>query len=256
MTSAMHKFFSSLILIAASVAHAQTDDGLVLRLSRLAPEANPSVISLGVRAAHCAASHESEHARTVAIIDYSKPSTEVRMWVFDLASEKLLYAERVSHGQGSGDNFMTRYSNRSGSHQTSIGLFRTGDEYHGKNGYSMRLHGLDSGYNDKAYERAIVVHGAPYVSDSAVKQLGRLGRSWGCPAVRLEVANKLIDDLKGGNYLFAYYPDEKWLAESPWFDCESSEDARRTVHSGLLVPVDEAIAGEPAENAAIMRPSS
>lgn len=252
----MRKTLASLILFVAGLANAQGNDGLILRMSQLAPEADPSVIALGLRAASCAAVHHDESARTVAIIDYSKPSTAVRMWVFDLASEKLLYAERVSHGQGSGDNFMTRYSNSSGSHQTSIGLFRTGDDYHGRNGYSMRLHGLDSGYNDKAYERAIVVHGAAYVSDSTIRQLGRLGRSWGCPAVRLEVANQLIDDLKGGNYLFAYYPDEKWLAESPWFDCESPDAASRTVHAGRNAPVESSLSGEPDAQPASARPRS
>lgn len=252
----MRKSLASLILLAATAANAQTDDGLILRLSQLAPMADPSVIALGVRAAHCAATRESEEARTIAVIDYSKPSTDVRMWVFDLREEKLLYAERVSHGQGSGDNLMTRYSNDSGSHQTSIGLFRTGDEYLGRNGYSMRLYGLDSGFNDKAFERAIVVHGAPYVSDSTVNQLGRLGRSWGCPAVRLEIANQLIDDLKGGNYLFAYYPDKKWLAQSPWFECESGDAANRTVRSGQQPPVDAGLPGESGTHLASVRPNS
>lgn len=152
--------------------------------------------------------------RLLTVIDYSKASTQPRLWVLDLDRERLLFEELVAHGQGSGDNFATRFSNREGSHQTSIGLFRTADTYVGANGYSMRLDGLEAGVNDRARERAIVMHGAPYVSTDSVKALGRLGRSHGCPALRPAIARTVIDTIKDGSLVFAYYPDQRWLSGS------------------------------------------
>ena len=148
-------------------------------------------------------------------------STATRLWVFDLATRRLLYAEQVAHGKYSGDNYTRSFSNEPGSLQTSIGLFRTSETYQGSNGYSLRLDGLEPGFNDRARERAIVMHGAPYVSDDSVQKLGRLGRSWGCPAVRASVARPLIDDLKDGQYVFAYYPDAEWLQRSALLSCQT-----------------------------------
>jgi hypothetical protein len=148
------------------------------------------------------------------VIDYSKPSTAKRLWVFDLRSRALLYEELVAHGRGSGDDFATAFSNDPQSHQSSLGLFETAETYSGKNGYSLRLKGLDPGFNDKALARAIVIHGAPYVSQEFARSRGRLGRSWGCPALREPVAHEIIDRIKGNGLLFAYYPDRKWLRSS------------------------------------------
>jgi L,D-transpeptidase catalytic domain len=173
------------------------------------------VFDLALGAAHCAVQSGAVAApSTLTVIDYSKPSAEKRLWVFDLQSHALLYEELVAHGKGSGDNFARAFSNNPESHQSSLGLFETRDTYSGKNGYSLRLKGLDAGFNDRALERAIVMHGAPYVSEQAVKSLGRLGRSWGCPALRLAVAHEVIDRIRGNGLLFAYYPDQKWLASS------------------------------------------
>jgi hypothetical protein len=178
------------------------------------------VFALALGAARCAtASGEVSAPSTLTIIDYSKPSTEPRMWVLDLATRSLLYEELVSHGQGSGDNYATKFSNTPDSHQTSIGLFVTQDTYVGRNGYSLRLNGLDRGFNDRARERAIVMHGAPYVNKAITKSLGRLGRSHGCPAVRDGVAREIIDTVKGGNLVFSYYPDQKWLNSSKYLKC-------------------------------------
>jgi hypothetical protein len=152
------------------------------------------------------------------------------MWVFDLASQKLMYDEYVAHGQGTGDNYARNFSNKDGSHQTSLGLFTTGETYVGGNGYSMRMDGLERGTNDNARARAIVVHGAPYVNPALAKTQGRLGRSWGCPALRPEVAREVIDNLKNGQMLFAYYPDKDWLAKSPFLNCDTGD--RRVASAG------------------------
>jgi hypothetical protein len=175
------------------------------------------VFEMALGAASCAVRSGAVGApETLTVIDYSKPSTERRLWVFDLKARELVYEELVAHGQGSGANMATQFSNENESHQTSLGLFVTKDTYVGKNGYSLRLDGLDRGVNDRARERAIVMHGAPYVSEAFVKSNGRLGRSWGCPAISDGVARKMIDRVKGGGLVFAYYPDAEWIKASKY----------------------------------------
>jgi hypothetical protein len=182
---------------------------------------DPHVFDLALGAARCAIrSGAIADPSTLTIIDYSKPSTAKRLWVYDLRSHELLYEELVAHGQGSGDNLPTVFSNTPDTHASSLGLFRTEDTYVGKNGYSLRLTGLDEGFNHRARERAIVMHGAPYVSEDFVKANGRLGRSWGCPALREGVAREVIDRVRGSGILFAYYPDQNWLESSKYLgDC-------------------------------------
>ena len=182
------------------------------------------VFQLALSAAACAVrSGDVTDLETLTVIDYSRPSTAKRLWVFDLRERSLLYEELVAHGSGSGMDMATAFSNEPESHQSSLGLFRTDSSYVGRNGYSLRLHGLEEGFNDMAYERAIVMHGAPYVSEDAIKQQGRLGRSWGCPALRAGVAREVIDTVKGHGLVFAYYPDAKWLKSSKYLgDCSIS----------------------------------
>jgi L,D-transpeptidase catalytic domain len=175
------------------------------------------VFGMALSAASCAVrTGDVAPPRTLTVIDYSKPSTEKRLWVFDLETRTLLYQELVAHGQGSGDAVANKFSNEPDTHRTSLGLFVTEGAYVGKNGYSLRLDGLDKGVNDRALERAIVMHGAPYVSDQFIKAYGRLGRSWGCPALRSDVAREVIDRVKDGGLVFAYYPDQDWLKSSKY----------------------------------------
>ena len=176
-----------------------------------------AVLKLALKASRCATvSGDVEDPATLTIIDYSRPSVEPRLWVLDLATRELLYEELVAHGQGSGGNLPTKFSNAADSHQTSLGLFVTDTTYVGRNGYSLRLDGLDRGFNNRARERAIVMHGAPYVNTSITRSLGRLGRSHGCPAVRDAVARELIDRVKSGSLVFSYYPDAEWLKTSKY----------------------------------------
>lgn len=195
---------------------------LASTLTRLAPQANREVLTLAANALTCA----DPDADRLAVIDYSLPSSEPRLWVFDLAHEALLFEELVSHGRGSGNALASRFSNTPESHQSSLGLFRTMNTYYGRNGYSLRLEGLETGVNHLAYDRAIVMHGADYVSESFIEQTGRLGRSLGCPAVRQEVSYPLIDSLKEEQYLFAYYPDPEWLEGSAYLDCHRDQEQR------------------------------
>lgn len=198
----------TLAVLVSPVATAQAS-----ALAVAGPDAR--VFELALAAAHCAVrAGMVDSPTTLTVIDYSRPSTEERLWVFDYASKELLYRELVAHGQGSGDNFARSFSNLAETHQSSLGLFVTSDTYTGRNGYSLRLDGLEPGFNDRARERAIVMHGAPYVSGELAKAQGRLGRSWGCPALREAVARRIIDRVKGGGLLFVYYPDSEWLAQS------------------------------------------
>jgi hypothetical protein len=173
------------------------------------------VLTLALGAATCARETGAvDNPRLLTVIDYSRPSTEPRLWVLDLDKAKVLFEELVAHGRGSGNNYATQFSNADGSHQSSLGLFRTADTYVGSNGYSLRLDGLEPGVNDRARDRAIVMHGAPYVNESMASTLGRLGRSWGCPALRTAIAKTVIDTIKEGSLVFAYYPDKRWLQTS------------------------------------------
>ncbi len=166
------------------------------------------VFDLALNAATCAVrTGKVSNPKTLTVIDYSRPSSQQRLWVIDLASHELLYEELVAHGQGSGGATATMFSNQPDTHRTSLGLFKTDDTYVGRNGYSLRLDGLDEGINDKARERAIVMHGAPYVSHAFVRANGRLGRSHGCPAIRSDIAREMIDRVKGGGLVFAYHRD-------------------------------------------------
>jgi len=187
--------------------------------SDIVSEVGQRPFELALDATRCAASTGVvKNPATLTVIDYSRPSTEPRMWVVDLASRTILYEELVAHGQGSGGNLATRFSNEPDSHQSSLGLFVTGGTYVGKNGYSLRMTGLEPGFNDRALERAIVIHGAPYVNGAISQSLGRLGRSFGCPAVREPVARALIDRVKDGSVVFAYYPDRDWLSGSKFLN--------------------------------------
>jgi len=210
---------------------------LAQTLARAAPTADPAVLNLALQATSCAAQSGEPMPKHLAVIDYSRPSTEPRLWVFDLNAGTLIYQELVAHGRNSGDNLATTFANEASSLQSSLGLYETLDTYAGDNGYSLRLKGLEPGFNDHAMDRAVVMHGAPYVDAKLIKANGRIGRSWGCPAVRPAIARTLIDELKGGQYVFAYYPDPKWLASSPYLNCDPGASAPATpvasVHSTL-----------------------
>lgn len=207
---------------------------LLERLARAAPGLDRKVLALATRAVTCTRRQPGAEPppSTLSVIDFSRPSTEPRLWVFDLASHALLFEELVAHGRNTGENLATRFSNRSGSNMSSLGTFRTAESYVGANGYSLRLDGLEPGINDLARDRAIVIHGAPYVGPEIARAQGRLGRSLGCPAVRPAIARQLIDRIRGGSVVFAYYPDDDWLQRSRLLD----GDCGAARHAGTQAP--------------------
>jgi hypothetical protein len=151
----------------------------------------------------------------LTVIDYTKPSSEKRLWVFDVKRGRTLFNTWVSHGKNSGALNAKSFSNNPGSLKSSIGVFVTDTQpYQGDHGYSLRLHGLEHGVNDNAYRRDIVIHGAWYVNNDVIRRYGAAGRSFGCPAVSDEVVKSIIDTIKQNTLIFAYYPDRSWLSHS------------------------------------------
>ena len=150
----------------------------------------------------------------LSICDFSQPSTSKRMYVIDVLHRRLLYRTYVAHGQNSGDEYATSFSNEMDSYKSSLGFYVTQWTYMGRNGLSLRLNGVDSGYNDMAAKRRIVLHGSSYVSDKYMREFGTLGTSLGCPAIPSAVSGRIIRLVKGGSCLFIYHPTAQYLDNS------------------------------------------
>lgn len=188
-----------------SPAHADT---VAQRFAHNAPDIPFGTLTAALRSVQRAVSREEPAPDYLAVVDFSLPSTTKRFWLFDYPSQRLLLQDWVAHGRGSGEQMAVRFSNESGSKASSLGLYRCADPYVGQHGYSMRLIGLDPGVNDRAADRAIVLHGADYVSPEFIARHGRLGRSWGCPALSVEGARTAITYMERGRaLLFVYYPE-------------------------------------------------
>lgn len=163
----------------------------------------------------------------ITVVDFSLPSTEKRMWVIDLENNKVLFHNLVAHGQGTGGNMAEKFSNIHESHQSSIGFFLTSELYTGKHGLSLRLDGLEEDFNDNARDRAIVMHGADYVSESFITSQGRLGRSFGCPAVPNEMNEDIVNTIAKKSVMFLYYPDYFYIKQSAFFNYALNESAEQ-----------------------------
>jgi len=181
-------------------------------LLRLAPRLSPQALEAGLAALRrLQANGVPVRSDVLTVIDYTKPSNERRLWVFDLVHTRVLFEEFAAHGRNSGENRAVRFSNAPNSLMTSLGAFLTGDTYIGKHGLSLRLQGLEKGINDNSVARGIVIHAADYVNAARAASQGRIGRSWGCPAVRREISQALIKTLQGGSLVFAWFPDPALL---------------------------------------------
>jgi len=171
--------------------------------------------------AHVAYERVREEGRAsrpvLAIIDYSLPSSEPRLWVVDLQADTIMARDYVAHGWASGSTWPYQFSNRWGSNQSSLGVFLAREAYSGVRGISLRLEGLEPGINDRALARGIVVHGSPFVTALRASQ-GNLGRTEGCPAVPMSSARRLVHLLERGAVVFAWYPDPDFLARSQYLD--------------------------------------
>lgn len=217
----------ALAIGASAPTRAQgTIDNVEASLRAQAPALDPNVLKLALEARDRAlALGLLPNPNVLTVIDYSVPSVDPRFWVFDLAAQRLLFQELVAHGQNSGENVATRFSNAESSLESSLGLYVTGGVYSGKHGRSLKLEGLEPGFNDRAEARGIVVHAADYVSAAFVAARGRLGRSWGCPALSPTAAPRVIDRIQGGSAVFAYYPDSSWIKSSSFLQRAPADSA-------------------------------
>jgi hypothetical protein len=152
----------------------------------------------------------------VTIVDYSLSSAKRRLAVVDVNTGKVLFYTYVAQGRGSGLTYATRFSNKPGSEASSLGVYLTGQTFNGKEGYSLRLHGLDPEFNGAAYGRGIIMHSAWYVSSAFAQKYHRMGRSWGCFALSQKVESAVVNVIRDGTVLVGYYPDPKWLNSSPF----------------------------------------
>jgi len=188
-------------------------------LNEQAPTLSAAVIDKVLTTLECANKYNVEHNSMLTVIDYSLPSNEKRLWVFDLKAKKLLYNTYVSHGLNSGVLLTDYFSNKNNSKASSMGVYKTEKSYYGRHGLSLQLTGLDSGFNDNAANRAVVMHGGWYVEEQFIKKYGRAGRSWGCPAVPDELSKPIIDTIKDDSLFVVYYPNDKWLLKSKFQTC-------------------------------------
>jgi len=188
-----------------------------------ASDLDDEVLQRALTAHRCAlqdGSLDADDASLLTVVDFSLPSTERRLWVLDLDAGEVRFHELVAHGKNTGANRAKDFSDEPGSLQSSLGVYRTARTYQGKHGHSLKLDGLEPGFNGNARDRAIVMHGASYVSEAFIAEHGRLGRSWGCPALDEAVAVEVIDAIAGGSLLVVDYPDEGWLAGSAFLHCD------------------------------------
>lgn len=196
---------------------------VVAAMRAAAPDLEPTVLdaALGARACAVRSGDVAPKRRQahLAVVDFSAPSTDKRLWVFDVRTGALRWHEWVAHGSGGGGEQVPVFSDAEGSHCSSIGGFATAETYTGKHGLSLRLDGLEPGFNGAARPRDIVVHGADYVSAEHIEEAGRLGRSWGCPAVRPAVSAELATALAGRAMWFQWGDAADWQRESALLAC-------------------------------------
>ena len=179
---------------------------------------SPIVITTALRAYQHALDLGYAKQHKLTIVDYSKPSDEPRLWVFDLDTNRAIFHTWVTHGTGSGERFADHFSNEDDSHASSLGVIVTGDTYDGTYGYSLNLYGVEKGLNDNIFKRRIVVHPADYVGSAVARKYHEVGESFGCLAVNNRIARSLINEIKGGSIIVNYYPDRHWLAHSPFLN--------------------------------------
>lgn len=225
--NAWHKFYDT--------AH---NYNLRYTLHKEAKNLNENVINKAVTALSCAEKYHVKHAPILTVIDYSLPSNQKRLWIFDLANGKLLYNTYVGHGITSGALMTEYFSNRNNSKASSIGIYITEKAYVGREGMSMRLNGIDSKFNNNAANRYIVMHGGWYMDDNFIKQYGRSGRSWGCPALPSNLTSEIINTIKDGTLVVMYYPSERWFQESKFLNCETPKSKTAEKITESLEPID------------------
>ncbi len=210
-------------------------------LSQASVAMSPAVIHKVLLTLKCAKKNHTQHDNILTVIDYSKPSNEKRLWVFDLRKNRMLFHTYVSHGIASGTLLTQQFSNRYNSKASSLGVYKTDRSYYGRHGLSLKLAGLERGFNDNAFNRAIVMHSAWYVDEAFIKKYGRPGRSWGCPAISKEMKSPVIKTIKDNGLFIVYYPGERWVTRSKYLNCDKYSPLPETtlLQTALQKPTKE-----------------
>lgn len=204
-------------VFAASTATAgATPRSIIQKIEKDNPQLSVAALLAGVRAYDQLRLQGKDKQQQLTIVNFSRPSNQKRLWVINMKNGNTEYFTYVAHGQNSGLNAAKHFSNRPNSHESSIGVYLTGKTYYGRDGHSMRLHGLDKGFNSNAFTRDIVMHPAWYVSKTFAEKYGRIGRTYGCFGISKAIAQKIISKIKDGTVMVAYYPSEKWLSSSKY----------------------------------------
>lgn len=227
----------------AEQSSVQSINDINLMLNNQEPSLNPQVILQVMRTLKCSDEYNVDHNNILTVIDYSLPSNEKRLWVFDLKEKKLLFNTYVSHGIKSGALISNFFSNKFNSKASSIGVYQTQKAYYGRDGLSLRLEGLDRSFNDNASNRAVVMHSGWYVEEDFIKKYGRPGRSWGCPALPLHNSQAIINTIKDKSLLVIYYPSDNWFNKSKFLNCDKMDAdtrlKRSTLDVALTAPDDQ-----------------
>ena len=154
----------------------------------------------------------------LTVIDFNLSSKKKRMWILNMDTKKVVFNTYVAHGRNTGGEFAKNFSNKVNSHQSSLGFYVTGETYFGKNGLSLFIDGMEEDFNSKARERYVVIHGADYAEPEFIQRVGRLGRSYGCPAVPNKIAKNLIHKIKGKSVVFIHKSNEDYLQKSDFIN--------------------------------------
>ena len=189
---------------------------MIQKIEQQNPQLSESALLAGVRAYDHLRAEGKDKQQLLTIVNFNRPSNEKRLWVLNMVNGNTKYFTYVAQGQNTGVNVAKHFSNVPNTHESSIGVYLTGQTYYGKDGHSMRLHGLDKGFNNNVYKRYIVMHPAWYVSQSFAEKYGRIGRTYGCFGLSKKMAPKIIPTIKNGTVMVAYYPNKAWLEESKY----------------------------------------
>ena len=189
---------------------------IIQKIEKQNPQLSENALLAGVRAYDHLRADGKDNQQLLTIVNFNRPSNEKRLWVLNMANGDTQYFTYVAQGQNTGLNVAKHFSNVANTHESSIGVYLTGKTYYGKDGHSMRLHGLDKGFNSNVFKRYIVMHPAWYVSKSFAEKYGRIGRTYGCFGLSERMAPKIIPTIKNGTVIVAYYPNKQWLATSPY----------------------------------------
>src|SRR3990167_1742884 len=250
-----HKLISMRDTVLEKLYSQSNSANLMYTLKNTTTDLHQDVIDKVVVSLECVDKYNISHNQILTVIDYSLPSNQKRLWVFDLEKNKLLYHTYVGHGISSGTLLTDYFSNKYDSKATSLGVYRTEQAYYGREGRSLRLQGLDYSFNDNASNRYIVMHGGWYMSADFIKKYGRSGRSWGCPALPLSIAKPIIETIKDNSLIVMYYPSDSWFSKSRFLNCTHKAELNPEIIKPLnqdLIPREYVYFGKFGKDTAIL----